>query len=190
MRGPHRRNGATRFGIFRAIPKNLFSRRGRGVIPSSVHSGFSVVNTVEAERREGLRPCYIGPTEKPPAQRREHTDTPTLVASCYRRFRPPPPAPYRMSAPISMTPLTTSSLSTSPSDTSEASPGPGPSTSRHRYKTVAVLGASYGGARGAKLLSQGLPVGWRLVVIDRNSHMNRESIIPVSALQLCGADFW
>ena len=42
-------------------------------------------------------------------------------------------------------------------------------------KTVVVLGASYGGARAARLLSQSLPEGWRVVVIDRNSHMNRES---------------
>lgn len=42
-------------------------------------------------------------------------------------------------------------------------------------KTVVVLGASYGGARAARLLSLSLPHGWRLIVIDRNSHMNRES---------------
>ena len=40
-------------------------------------------------------------------------------------------------------------------------------------KTVVVLGASYGGARAARLLSLSLPAGWRLIVIDRNSHMNR-----------------
>jgi chemotaxis response regulator CheB len=42
-------------------------------------------------------------------------------------------------------------------------------------KTVVVLGASYGGARAGRVLSQGLPEGWRVVVIDRNSHMNRTS---------------
>lgn len=47
------------------------------------------------------------------------------------------------------------------------------STYRPPKKTVVVMGASYGGARAAKLLSQGLPPDWRLVVIDRNSHMNR-----------------
>lgn len=48
-----------------------------------------------------------------------------------------------------------------------------PTTSSTR--TVVVLGASYGGARAARLLSQSLPSGWRVVVIDRNSHMNRGS---------------
>jgi chemotaxis response regulator CheB len=40
-------------------------------------------------------------------------------------------------------------------------------------KTVVILGAAYGGARAARMLAQTLPSGWRLVVIDRNSHMNR-----------------
>jgi hypothetical protein len=42
-------------------------------------------------------------------------------------------------------------------------------------KTVVILGAAYGGARAARMLAQTLPAGWRLVVIDRNSHMNRGS---------------
>jgi len=42
-------------------------------------------------------------------------------------------------------------------------------------KTVVILGAAYGGARAARMLAQTLPAGWRLVVIDRNSHMNRQS---------------
>jgi len=47
-------------------------------------------------------------------------------------------------------------------------------------KTVAVLGASYGGAHAARLLSLSLPAGWRVVVIDRNSHMNRMfPIVPI-----------
>jgi len=49
------------------------------------------------------------------------------------------------------------------------------SPSPYSSRTVVVLGASYGGARAARLLSQALPNGWRLLVIDRNSHMNRES---------------
>ncbi|KAJ7932912.1 hypothetical protein B0H13DRAFT_754356 [Mycena leptocephala] len=36
-------------------------------------------------------------------------------------------------------------------------------------KTVVVLGASYGGARAAQVIAAGLPEGWRLVLIDRNS---------------------
>lgn len=52
-------------------------------------------------------------------------------------------------------------------------------------KTVVVLGASYGGARAARLLALSLPAGWRLVVIDRNSHMNREF---AHLLRLAGPD--
>ncbi|KAI0656066.1 FAD/NAD-P-binding domain-containing protein [Cubamyces menziesii] len=45
-------------------------------------------------------------------------------------------------------------------------------------KTVAVLGASYGGARAAHLLAQGLPQHWRVVLIERNSHMNHLYVLP------------
>ncbi|ORY24986.1 hypothetical protein BCR39DRAFT_545485 [Naematelia encephala] len=45
-------------------------------------------------------------------------------------------------------------------------------------RTVVVLGASYGGSRAASMLSQSLPAGWRLVVIDRNSHMNHVYVFP------------
>ena len=45
-------------------------------------------------------------------------------------------------------------------------------------KTVAVIGASYGGTRVAHLLAQDLPQGWRVVVIDRNSHMNHLYVLP------------
>jgi hypothetical protein len=33
---------------------------------------------------------------------------------------------------------------------------------------------SYGGGHAAKLLASQLPQGWRVVAIDRNTHMNRE----------------
>lgn len=46
------------------------------------------------------------------------------------------------------------------------------------HKTVAILGASYGGARVAHLLAHGLPRGWRVVLIDRNSHMNHLYVLP------------
>ncbi|KAI3618902.1 amid-like nadh [Moniliophthora roreri] len=36
-------------------------------------------------------------------------------------------------------------------------------------KTVAVLGASYGGNRAAQILAAGLPEGWRIVLVDRNT---------------------
>ncbi|KAJ7100583.1 hypothetical protein C8R43DRAFT_247667 [Mycena crocata] len=45
-------------------------------------------------------------------------------------------------------------------------------------KTVVVLGASYGGARAAHLIAAGLPAGWRIVLVDRNSHVNHVYILP------------
>ncbi|KAG1728388.1 uncharacterized protein EDB91DRAFT_1060595 [Suillus paluster] len=39
-------------------------------------------------------------------------------------------------------------------------------------KTVVVLGGSYGGSRAAQILAEGLPQGWRVVLVDRNSHLN------------------
>ncbi|KAJ3551272.1 hypothetical protein NM688_g4798 [Phlebia brevispora] len=49
-------------------------------------------------------------------------------------------------------------------------------------KTVAVLGASYGGIRAAKILAQELPKGWRLAVIDRNTHFNHLYVLPRYAI--------
>ncbi|GJE90645.1 hypothetical protein PsYK624_067890 [Phanerochaete sordida] len=49
-------------------------------------------------------------------------------------------------------------------------------------KTVAVIGASYGGNRAAQILSQELPEGWRLVLVDRNSHMNHLYALPRFAI--------
>ncbi|KAI0073966.1 FAD/NAD(P)-binding domain-containing protein [Panus rudis PR-1116 ss-1] len=46
------------------------------------------------------------------------------------------------------------------------------------HKTVAVLGASYGGCRAAQILAQQLPSDWRVVLIDRNSHMNHLYSLP------------
>ena len=45
-------------------------------------------------------------------------------------------------------------------------------------RTVAIIGASYGGARVAHLLAQGLPEQWRVVLVDRNSHMNHLYVLP------------
>ncbi|KAF7334733.1 Apoptosis-inducing factor B [Mycena sanguinolenta] len=50
--------------------------------------------------------------------------------------------------------------------------------SSRELKTVVVLGGSYGGARAAQLIAAGLPDGWRLVLIDRNSHVNHVYILP------------
>jgi NADH dehydrogenase FAD-containing subunit len=43
-----------------------------------------------------------------------------------------------------------------------------------RTRTVAILGAAYGGAHAAQKLAASVPEDWRVVVIDRQSHMNRE----------------
>ncbi|KAH9927882.1 iron uptake cluster protein [Amylocystis lapponica] len=45
-------------------------------------------------------------------------------------------------------------------------------------KTVAVLGASFGGAGAAQVLARGLPKGWRVVVVDRNTHLNHLYVLP------------
>ncbi|THH32083.1 hypothetical protein EUX98_g2115 [Antrodiella citrinella] len=45
-------------------------------------------------------------------------------------------------------------------------------------KTVAVLGASYGGYSAARHLADNLPKDWRLVVVDRNSHFNHLYVYP------------
>ncbi|ESK97088.1 amid-like nadh [Moniliophthora roreri MCA 2997] len=45
-------------------------------------------------------------------------------------------------------------------------------------KTVAVLGASYGGNRAAQILAAGLPEGWRIVLVDRNTHFNHVYVLP------------
>ncbi|OAX37976.1 FAD/NAD(P)-binding domain-containing protein [Rhizopogon vinicolor AM-OR11-026] len=41
-----------------------------------------------------------------------------------------------------------------------------------RTKTVVILGGSYGGYRAARILVDGLPQGWRVILVDRNSHLN------------------
>ncbi|KAI9463162.1 hypothetical protein HD554DRAFT_2027295 [Boletus coccyginus] len=45
-------------------------------------------------------------------------------------------------------------------------------------KTVAILGGSYGGNRAARVLAAGLPSGWRVVLVDRNSHFNHVYNFP------------
>lgn len=51
-------------------------------------------------------------------------------------------------------------------------------SARKTTKTVVVLGAAYAGRRCAQVLSSTLPADWRVVVIDRNTHFNRESDRP------------
>ncbi|KAG7085379.1 hypothetical protein E1B28_002943 [Marasmius oreades] len=45
-------------------------------------------------------------------------------------------------------------------------------------KTVVVLGAAYGGNRAAQMLAAGLPEGWRIVLVDRNTHFNHVYVMP------------
>ncbi|KAF8180332.1 hypothetical protein K438DRAFT_1725596 [Mycena galopus ATCC 62051] len=47
-----------------------------------------------------------------------------------------------------------------------------------KTKTVVVLGGAYGGARAAQIIAAGLPDGWRVVLVDRNSHVNHVYILP------------
>ncbi|TFK98100.1 FAD/NAD-P-binding domain-containing protein [Pterulicium gracile] len=46
------------------------------------------------------------------------------------------------------------------------------------FKTVVVLGCAYGGARATSQLASTLPAGWKLVVIDRNTHVNHVYVLP------------
>ncbi|KIJ19554.1 hypothetical protein PAXINDRAFT_166669 [Paxillus involutus ATCC 200175] len=52
------------------------------------------------------------------------------------------------------------------------------STDERNVRTVAVLGGSYGGYRAAQVLAAGLPSGWRVVLVDRNSHFNHVYNLP------------
>ncbi|CAE6486334.1 unnamed protein product [Rhizoctonia solani] len=45
-------------------------------------------------------------------------------------------------------------------------------------KTVLVMGGSYGGRTAAKVLAKGLPEGYRVVLLERNSHANHLYVIP------------
>ncbi|CAE6431367.1 unnamed protein product [Rhizoctonia solani] len=45
-------------------------------------------------------------------------------------------------------------------------------------KTVLVMGGSYGGIAAAKFLSKELPEGYRVVLLERNSHANHLYVLP------------
>ncbi|KAF8180327.1 hypothetical protein K438DRAFT_1842299 [Mycena galopus ATCC 62051] len=47
-----------------------------------------------------------------------------------------------------------------------------------KTNTVVVLGGAYGGARAAQIIAAALPDGWRVVLVDRNSHVNHVYILP------------
>ncbi|KAG8933852.1 hypothetical protein FRC02_011087 [Tulasnella sp. 418] len=46
------------------------------------------------------------------------------------------------------------------------------------HRTVAVLGASYGGVRAAQILAAGLSKKWKVILIDRNDHANHLYVFP------------
>jgi hypothetical protein len=77
---------------------------------------------------------------------------------------------------------TTASSTTSVSQMPERAPSPQatllarPEDSSRHTKTVAVLGAAYGGTRAAQILAQGLPEGWRVLLIDRNRSVSYDLI--------------
>jgi NADH dehydrogenase FAD-containing subunit len=45
-------------------------------------------------------------------------------------------------------------------------------------KTVVVLGCAYGGARAATQLASTLPPDWKVIVVDRNTHLNYVYVLP------------
>ncbi|KAF9257141.1 FAD/NAD(P)-binding domain-containing protein [Marasmius fiardii PR-910] len=45
-------------------------------------------------------------------------------------------------------------------------------------KTIVVLGAAYGGNRAAQIMAAGLPEGWRIILVDRNTHFNHVYVMP------------
>jgi hypothetical protein len=51
-------------------------------------------------------------------------------------------------------------------------------------KTVVVLGAAYGGHRAVQYLVTNLPDDWRIVVIERSTHFNREFFRVTVVVQL------
>ncbi|KAJ3875193.1 FAD/NAD-binding domain-containing protein [Lentinula edodes] len=52
----------------------------------------------------------------------------------------------------------------------------------YEMKTVVVLGGAYAGARTVQVLSKGLPEGWRIVLVDRNTHINHVYVFPRLAI--------
>ncbi|KAF8881689.1 hypothetical protein CPB84DRAFT_1838278 [Gymnopilus junonius] len=54
----------------------------------------------------------------------------------------------------------------------------GGSVQTNNSKIIVVLGASYGGAHAAQVLAASVPDGWRVILIDRNSHMNHLYVMP------------
>lgn len=97
--------------------------------------------------------------------------------------RPTLPGYHNRSTMTMTIPLGMSSLDSTPSCSRPRTP-PRREIHHRQPKTVVVLGAAYGGARAARMLAHTLPEDWRLVVIDRNSHMNRGSFLPLTCVAL------
>ncbi|KIY71500.1 hypothetical protein CYLTODRAFT_441178 [Cylindrobasidium torrendii FP15055 ss-10] len=45
-------------------------------------------------------------------------------------------------------------------------------------KNILVLGVAYGGTESAKILANAVPAGWRVIAIDRNTHINHAYVLP------------
>ncbi|KAF9484578.1 FAD/NAD(P)-binding domain-containing protein [Pholiota conissans] len=54
----------------------------------------------------------------------------------------------------------------------------GTAANTNSTKTVVVLGAAYGGAHAAQILARDVPEGWKVILIDRNSHANHVYVMP------------
>ncbi|KAJ8522818.1 hypothetical protein ONZ45_g692 [Pleurotus djamor] len=46
------------------------------------------------------------------------------------------------------------------------------------FKNIVVLGGAYAGGHTAQVLAKGLSPGWRVILVDRNSHANHVYILP------------
>ncbi|KZT51267.1 FAD/NAD(P)-binding domain-containing protein [Calocera cornea HHB12733] len=62
-----------------------------------------------------------------------------------------------------------------PRSARRAPPKPAPPS---KWKNVLVLGGSYGGARAARVLAEGLPDGWRVLLVEKQSHFNHLYVFP------------
>ncbi|EJU06475.1 FAD/NADP-binding domain-containing protein [Dacryopinax primogenitus] len=55
---------------------------------------------------------------------------------------------------------------------------PQPVISESEWKNVIVLGGSYGGARATRMLAESLPKGYRLILVEKQSHFNHLYVFP------------
>lgn len=76
-----------------------------------------------------------------------------------------------------------------PGRTRRDAPGAHPA---HHIRNIVVCGGSYGGMHCASHLAEHLPPGYRVILIERNSHFNRASKPPPALLRystLCSCPY-